>query len=159
MGGARPPLTQSGRSSRSSLAARDREPDAETNVVLVGRSLSTLVLETHVSRRSLMEMTESQAEAAPAAAKALLALNPEQESEFKKKVQQAKKSGKVGPPSRVDSSRPGGFLSSLNPPGGLSTQLRTANQTFKLPDFMDYLNIFPIIVCRRVFCVFSFMAI
>ena len=65
-----------------------------------------------------MEMTESQAEAAPAAAKALLALNPEQESEFKKKVQQAKKSGKVGPPSRVDSSRPGRVFKFTQPSWG-----------------------------------------
>lgn len=36
-------------------------------------------------------MTESQAEAAPKAAKQLLALNPKQESEFKKKVQEVKK--------------------------------------------------------------------
>lgn len=43
-------------------------------------------------------MTESKAEAAPEPAKELLALNPEQESEFKKKVQEAKKrrSSKVG---------------------------------------------------------------
>uniref|UniRef100_A0A3Q3XAH9 RRM domain-containing protein n=1 Tax=Mola mola TaxID=94237 RepID=A0A3Q3XAH9_MOLML len=39
-------------------------------------------------------MTESQAETASAPAKELLALNPKQESEFKKKVQEAKKSGK-----------------------------------------------------------------
>ncbi|XP_041856732.1 MKI67 FHA domain-interacting nucleolar phosphoprotein isoform X2 [Melanotaenia boesemani] len=36
-------------------------------------------------------MTESKAEAGPAPAKQLLALNPEQESEFKKKVQEVKK--------------------------------------------------------------------
>lgn len=36
-------------------------------------------------------MTESKADAAPRAAKELLALNPKQESEFKKKVQEAKK--------------------------------------------------------------------
>lgn len=43
-------------------------------------------------------MTESKAGKAPKAAKELLALNPKQESEFKKKVQEAKKkkSGKVG---------------------------------------------------------------
>lgn len=43
-------------------------------------------------------MTESKAEAAPEPAKQLLALNPQQESEFKKKVQEAKKrrSSKVG---------------------------------------------------------------
>lgn len=43
-------------------------------------------------------MTESKAEAAPEPAKELLALNPKQESEFKKKVQEAKKrkSSKVG---------------------------------------------------------------
>lgn len=37
-------------------------------------------------------MTEVQVEKAPEAAKALLALNPTQESEFQKKVQDAKKS-------------------------------------------------------------------
>ncbi len=43
-------------------------------------------------------MTESNAETAPKPAKELLALNPKQESEFKKKVQEAKKnkSSKVG---------------------------------------------------------------
>lgn len=43
-------------------------------------------------------MTESKAEAAPEPAKELLALNPKQEFEFKKKVQEAKKrrSSKVG---------------------------------------------------------------
>lgn len=43
-------------------------------------------------------MTESKAETAPKPAKELLALNPKQESEFKKKVQEAKKnkSSKVG---------------------------------------------------------------
>lgn len=43
-------------------------------------------------------MSESGAEAAPAAAKELLALNPAQESDFRKKVQEVKKkkSGKVG---------------------------------------------------------------
>lgn len=44
-------------------------------------------------------MTESKAEKAPKAAKELLALNPKQEFEFKKKVQEAKKkkkSDKVG---------------------------------------------------------------
>lgn len=43
-------------------------------------------------------MTESKTEKTPKAAKELLALNPKQESEFKKKVQEAKKkkSGKVG---------------------------------------------------------------
>ncbi len=48
-------------------------------------------------------MTESKAEAAPLPAKELLALNPEQEAEFKKKVQEAKKnkSGKVGRAERV----------------------------------------------------------
>lgn len=52
----------------------------------------------HVSCRSLIEMTESKAETAPKPAKELLALNPKQESEFKKKVQEAKKnkSSKVG---------------------------------------------------------------
>lgn len=46
----------------------------------------------------LIEMTESKAETAPKPAKELLALNPKQESEFKKKVQEAKKnkSSKVG---------------------------------------------------------------
>lgn len=46
-----------------------------------------------------LEMTESKAGAAPGPPKELLALNPEQESEFKKKVQAAKKkkrSSKVG---------------------------------------------------------------
>lgn len=38
-----------------------------------------------------MEMTESKAETASEPAKELLALNPKQESEFKKKVQEAKK--------------------------------------------------------------------
>lgn len=44
------------------------------------------------------KMSESGAEAAPAAAKELLALNPAQESDFRKKVQEVKKkkSGKVG---------------------------------------------------------------
>lgn len=43
-------------------------------------------------------MTESKAETATKPAKELLALNPKQESEFKKKVQEVKKkkSGKVG---------------------------------------------------------------
>lgn len=43
-------------------------------------------------------MTESKAETAPKPVKELLALNPKQESEFKKKVQEAKKnkSSKVG---------------------------------------------------------------
>lgn len=43
-------------------------------------------------------MTEIKGETAPEAAKELLALNPTQESEFKKKVQEAKKnkSKKVG---------------------------------------------------------------
>lgn len=43
-------------------------------------------------------MTESKAEKVPETAKELLALNPKQESEFKQKVQQAKKnkSKKVG---------------------------------------------------------------
>lgn len=43
-------------------------------------------------------MTESKAETATKPAKELLALNPKQESEFKKKVQEAKKnkSSKVG---------------------------------------------------------------
>lgn len=43
-------------------------------------------------------MTETKAETAPKPAKQLLALNPKQESEFKKKVQEAKKnkSSKVG---------------------------------------------------------------
>lgn len=42
-------------------------------------------------------MTESKAETAAKPAKELLALNPKQESEFKKKVQEAKKNkpGKV----------------------------------------------------------------
>lgn len=79
-------------------------------MVRVGRSLSTTILEIHVLCRSLMEMTESQAETASAPAKVLLALNPKQESEFKKKVQEAKKSGKVGPPEpRGRTHVPGGF--------------------------------------------------
>lgn len=43
-------------------------------------------------------MTESNTETATKPAKELLALNPKQDSEFKKKVQEAKKnnSGKVG---------------------------------------------------------------
>lgn len=43
-------------------------------------------------------MTESKAEKVPETAKELLALNPKQESEFKQKVQEAKKnkSKKVG---------------------------------------------------------------
>lgn len=36
-------------------------------------------------------MTENNVEAAPGAAKELMALNPKQESEFKKKVHEAKK--------------------------------------------------------------------
>lgn len=39
-------------------------------------------------------MTESSAETAPKAAKELLALDPKQESEFKSKVQEAKKKRK-----------------------------------------------------------------
>lgn len=52
----------------------------------------------YVSYYSLIEMTESGGERASKPAKELLALNPKQESEFKKKVQEAKKkrSGKVG---------------------------------------------------------------
>lgn len=40
------------------------------------------------------QMTESSAETAPKAAKELLALDPNQESEFKSKVQEAKKKRK-----------------------------------------------------------------
>lgn len=55
----------------------------------------------YVSYCPLIEMTESGGERASKPAKELLALNLEQESEFKKKVQEAKKkkrSGKVGQP-------------------------------------------------------------
>lgn len=47
-------------------------------------------------------MTESKAEKTSKPAKELLALNPAQESEFKKKVQEVKKnkSSKVGPDGR-----------------------------------------------------------
>lgn len=57
-----------------------------------------LVLQFYVSCRLLIEMTESKAETAPEPAKELLALNPKEESEFKKKVREAKKnqSSKVG---------------------------------------------------------------
>lgn len=50
-----------------------------------------LVLQFYASCRSLIEMTESKAETAPEPVKELLALNPKEESEFKKKVREAKK--------------------------------------------------------------------
>ena len=59
-------------------------------------------------------MTESTAESASKPAKELLALNPKQESEFKKKVQEAKKnkSSKVGRTATVETRRETSRLSS-----------------------------------------------
>lgn len=57
-------------------------------------------------------MTESKADAAPHRAKELLALNPKQESEFKKKVQEAKRDQSI----KVKSSGTSGEIRGLKEP-------------------------------------------
>lgn len=75
------------------------QPDRETNVgfPIVCR-LRCFYLTIDVPAFKLTVMTDSKAEAATKPAKELLALNPKQEGEFKKKVQEVKKKkySKVG---------------------------------------------------------------
>lgn len=72
-------------------------------------------------------MTESKADAAPRAAKELLALNPKQESEFKKKVQEAKKN-KSSKGSKLDS--PGVIYVGHLPLGLFEPQLKSYFEQF-----------------------------
>lgn len=71
-------------------------------------------------------MTESKAETAPRQTKALLALNPEQESEFKKKVQEAKRN-KSTKGSRIN---PGVIYVGHLPRGLFEPQLKTYFEQF-----------------------------
>ncbi|XP_042350776.1 MKI67 FHA domain-interacting nucleolar phosphoprotein [Plectropomus leopardus] len=71
-------------------------------------------------------MTESKAEAAPQRAKELLALDPKQESEFKKKVQEAKKN-KSGKESRLT---PGVIYVGHLPVGLFEPQLKSYFEQF-----------------------------
>lgn len=71
-------------------------------------------------------MTENKAEGAPRATKELLALNPQEESEFKKKVQEAKKN-KSGKDSRLD---PGVIYVGHLPRGLFEPQLKSYFEQF-----------------------------
>lgn len=72
-------------------------------------------------------MTESQAEGAPRPVKELLALNPQEESEFKKKVQEAKRKKSSKGSSRVD---PGVIYVGHLPRGLFEPQLKSYFEQF-----------------------------